>query len=108
MLDLGFTHTFIKKYSGVDYLDKVDFEKDILHMRYLLFKMACFSLVIIIILGVTLNISEELGSGPVFILGISVFLTLISYADTAVLKINEKFNTIYIINIIIYRLNYSY
>lgn len=100
LLDLGFTHTFIKKYSGVDYLDKVDFEKDILHMRYLLFKMACFSLVIIIILGVTLNISEELGSGPVFILGISVFLTLISYADTAVLKINEKFNTIYIINII--------
>lgn len=100
LLDLGFTHSFIKKYSGVDCLDKVNFEKDILHMRYSLFKMAFFSLVLILILGVTLNISEKLGGGPVLILGISVFLTLISYADTAVLKINEKFNIIYIINII--------
>lgn len=99
LLDLGFTHTFIRKYAGVSDLSHVNLKKDILQMRYSLFNVGCVSLVLVFILGIVLNISEKLGYGPIIILGVSVFFTLISYADTAILKINERFNVIYAINI---------
>ncbi len=97
LLDLGFTHNFIKNHihSGDDVIRRA-----LPELRGMLIVVAMAASGILLCISITLN---HLTYGLVFpyaLLSLSVLLTIVTYAETVVLKIKHKFNAIYTISIL--------
>lgn len=96
LLDLGFTHTFVRRYIK---------SPDVEIIKYLPDLRGTLVLSGIAAAGLLLMLAAQIGSLtsatalPYSILACSIFLTLVSYAETAALRIRLKFKELYIINI---------
>jgi hypothetical protein len=95
LLDIGFTHGFIKKMSQQNSKKIID---GLPSLRGTLSKVGFLGFLIVVVVGFISGHQENIGIIPIILLGLSVFLTLICYADTAGLRLNEKFKDIYLIN----------
>lgn len=95
LLDVGFTHSFIKKNVNADGVCLIE---QLPQLRGALCLVGLLAAVVVTTGGFWTG-GQKIGSAPYFFLAISIGLTLISYADTAVLRIMQQFKWIYAINI---------
>lgn len=96
LLDLGFTHSFIRRYS------KGLIENAFLELPFLrgsLLFVGLIAIVIIFIVSYISGVIKLVGVLPVACLSGAVLMTLLGYADTALLRLQERFGVIYAVNI---------
>ena len=97
LLDIGFTQGYIKKHAKTNVVDAL---QDLPNLRGTMFFMGAIASVFLLLIAVISNAYDSIGFFPVFLLSISVLLTLLCYADTAMLRLKEQFKGVYIINIV--------
>lgn len=96
LLDLGFTHTFIRKYGKGFTEDAV---LELPFVRGALFIVGLIAFIVIFLVAYMSGLIKLVGVLPVISLGVSVLVTLLGYADTASLRLKERFRLIYTISI---------
>ena len=92
LFDLGFSQAFIKRNGTQAYYNESDIASGQLRLQLLFSGLfAGFST----ILAAYFLINEEINLTPFLILSFSVFLTLLAYAETAILRLQKKFTQVY-------------
>lgn len=97
LLDLGFTHNFIKNHIHSD--DDL-IKRALPELRGILISVGMAAAGILLLISVALNHLTYDLILPYALLSLSVLFTIASYAETVVLKIKHKFNAIYTISIL--------
>lgn len=97
LMDLGFTHSFIRKNKNSADSDlKIELEE----LRGILAVSGFIATSSLLLIAFGLNIINSNDAIPQLMLALSVFVTLVSYAETALLRIKLRFKEIHIINIL--------
>ncbi len=96
LLDIGFTHSFIKKNIDSDWCEVI---RELPALRGALFLVAMIAAVVVCICAYKVGEPANVGVSSYFYLSLSIVFTLVGYADTAALRLRNKFLNIYLINI---------
>ena len=97
LLDLGFTHKFIKTHI---HSDDHTIKKALPELRGILLLVGAVAAGMLLALSITLNQLNIDLALPYILLSASVLLNIATYAETVALKIKQQFNIIYSINLV--------
>jgi len=96
LLDLGFTHTFVRRYIKSP---DVEIRQYLPDLRGTLILSGIVAAGLLLVLAAKIGSLTRLTVLPYSFLAASILLTLASYAETATLRIKLKFKELYLINI---------